>query len=74
MFQEYIEWTDDGKLWQFPIDNEQGIDYTQEKFHQHIFLEKHLQNWCPKVTVFQFHLVKVQSLGTIFLKIWWITQ
>lgn len=24
-FQEMIEWTKEGKLWKFPIDNEQGI-------------------------------------------------
>jgi len=60
--EEYIEWTDDGKLWQFPIDNEQGIDYTQEKFHQHIFLEKHLQNWCPKAGPIR-HFMELVCVG-----------
>lgn len=24
VFQELIEWTNEGKIWRFPIDNEQG--------------------------------------------------
>ena len=34
-------------LWQFPIDNEQGLPET-EPFHAHVFLEHHLESWCPK--------------------------
>ncbi|KAF6029598.1 mRpS31 [Bugula neritina] len=25
-FEEMIQWTEEGKLWKFPIDNEQGMD------------------------------------------------
>lgn len=28
IFQELILWTEQGKLWKFPIDNEQGFYYT----------------------------------------------
>ncbi|NWR73542.1 RT31 protein, partial [Centropus unirufus] len=45
-FEEMIQWTKDGILWEFPIDNEVGMDDGAE-FHEHIFLEKHLENF-PK--------------------------
>ncbi|CAG0922716.1 unnamed protein product [Notodromas monacha] len=47
--EEMIVWTDQGKLWKFPIDNEQG--WEQEKnvsFEEHVFLEEHLEPWCPE--------------------------
>ena len=71
-FEQLIRWTQQGKLWHFPINNEQGwIDlfyifipiYTydlllylnlgleeeaQIGFHEHVFLDHHLQPWCPK--------------------------
>lgn len=41
--------TDQGVLWHFPIDNEQGVDPEDvEPFHHHVFLEPHLDPWCPK--------------------------
>lgn len=43
-----IQWTEQGKLWTFPIDNEQGRD--EEKtvdFSEHVLLEMHLEGWCP---------------------------
>ncbi|KAJ8971509.1 hypothetical protein NQ314_000671 [Rhamnusium bicolor] len=53
-FQEMILWTEQGKLWKFPIDNEQGklnIPYLEEEkkvyFAKHVFLEDHLESWCP---------------------------
>jgi len=45
--EESILWTEQGKLWQFPIDNEQDLDYSFEPFYEHVFLEKHLEPWCP---------------------------
>lgn len=27
-FQQMIQWTEAGKIWKFPIDNEQGFTYT----------------------------------------------
>ncbi|NXU80752.1 RT31 protein, partial [Oreotrochilus melanogaster] len=45
-FEEMIQWTKEGILWEYPIDNEVGLDDNAE-FHEHIFLEKHLENF-PK--------------------------
>ncbi|XP_068786054.1 small ribosomal subunit protein mS31 isoform X3 [Struthio camelus] len=45
-FEEMIQWTKEGILWEFPIDNEAGMDDDAE-FHEHIFLEKHLEDF-PK--------------------------
>ncbi|XP_035193611.1 28S ribosomal protein S31, mitochondrial [Oxyura jamaicensis] len=45
-FEEMIQWTKEGILWEFPIDNEAGMDDDAE-FHEHIFLEKHLKGF-PK--------------------------
>lgn len=47
-FQEMILWTEQGKVWKFPIDNEQGMDEEHNiHFSEHVFLEKHLEPWCP---------------------------
>ncbi|KAM7128504.1 small ribosomal subunit protein mS31 isoform 1-T1 [Ciconia maguari] len=45
-FEEMIQWTKEGILWEFPIDNEAGMEDDAE-FHEHIFLEKHLEDF-PK--------------------------
>ncbi|NXQ59728.1 RT31 protein, partial [Anthoscopus minutus] len=45
-FEEMIQWTKEGILWEFPIDNEVGMEDDAE-FHEHIFLEKHLKGF-PK--------------------------
>jgi len=48
-FQQMIRWTRQGKLWHFPINNEQGLEEeAQVGFHEHVFLEHHLEPWCPK--------------------------
>ncbi|KAM4047406.1 small ribosomal subunit protein mS31 [Anomaloglossus baeobatrachus] len=47
-FEEMIQWTKEGKLWSFPIDNEAGLDEEQKvEFHEHVFLEKYLEDF-PK--------------------------
>jgi len=46
--EEMIVQTKQGKLWQFPIDNEQGLDYSEDPFYNHVFLEHNLEDWCPK--------------------------
>ncbi|XP_012062810.1 PREDICTED: 28S ribosomal protein S31, mitochondrial [Atta cephalotes] len=49
IFQELILWTEQGKLWKFPIDNEQGMEEEHNvHFSEHIFMERHLKGWCPK--------------------------
>ncbi|XP_064908631.1 small ribosomal subunit protein mS31 [Columba livia] len=45
-FEEMIQWTKEGILWEYPIDNEAGMEDDAE-FHEHIFLEKHLEDF-PK--------------------------
>ncbi|CAH2102163.1 unnamed protein product [Euphydryas editha] len=48
-FQKMIQWTEQGKVWKFPIDNEQGIEEEQNvHFSEHIFLDSHLEGWCPR--------------------------
>lgn len=47
-FQKMALWTEQGKLWQFPIDNEQGMyGEAAVSFTEHIFLDQHLAGWCP---------------------------
>ncbi|XP_056417969.1 28S ribosomal protein S31, mitochondrial [Hyla sarda] len=47
-FEEMIQWTKEGKLWTFPVDNEAGLDEEHKvEFHEHIFLEKYLEDF-PK--------------------------
>ncbi|CAD1475046.1 unnamed protein product, partial [Heterotrigona itama] len=46
--QQMIQWTKEGKLWKFPIDNEQGMEKEKNvHFSKHVFLERHLIPWCP---------------------------
>ncbi|KAJ8735815.1 hypothetical protein PYW07_007435 [Mythimna separata] len=48
-FQKMALWTEQGKIWKFPIDNEQGLEEEQNvHFSEHIFLDSHLEGWCPK--------------------------
>ncbi|XP_066157102.1 small ribosomal subunit protein mS31 [Euwallacea fornicatus] len=47
-FQEMILWTEQGKFWQFPINNEFGLEEESKVyFTEHVFLEEHLEPWCP---------------------------
>lgn len=47
-FEELIQLTEEGKLWKFPIDNEQGM-YKEKKvpFEDHVFLDDCLEDF-PK--------------------------
>lgn len=48
-FEKLIIWSEQNKIWNFPIDNEQGFDSEKKVyFADHIFLEQHLEGWCPK--------------------------
>lgn len=48
-FTEMIQWTKQGKLWVFPIDNEVGLEEEKSVgFHEHVFLGHHLDGWCPQ--------------------------
>ncbi|KAM7358139.1 mitochondrial ribosomal protein S31 [Cochliomyia hominivorax] len=47
-FDKLARWTEQGKVWRFPIDNEQDwLDEHDVDFSEHIFLEQHLEGWCP---------------------------
>ncbi|XP_062136149.1 small ribosomal subunit protein mS31 [Drosophila sulfurigaster albostrigata] len=47
-FEQMIQWTTQGKLWRFPINNEQDLqEEANVDFSEHIFLEQHLEGWCP---------------------------
>ncbi|XP_059207084.1 LOW QUALITY PROTEIN: 28S ribosomal protein S31, mitochondrial [Centropristis striata] len=46
--EEMLQWTKDGKMWQYPINNEAGLEEEASvPFHEHIFLEKHLEEGFP---------------------------
>lgn len=63
IFQEMILWTDQGKLWKFPIDNEQGMDEEHNvHFSEHVFLERHLKDWCPKLGPIR-HFMELVCIG-----------
>uniref|UniRef100_A0A8C5EK82 Small ribosomal subunit protein mS31 n=1 Tax=Gouania willdenowi TaxID=441366 RepID=A0A8C5EK82_GOUWI len=47
-FEEMIQWTKEDKLWAYPINNEAGLEEEASvPFHEHIFLEKHLEEGFP---------------------------
>ncbi|XP_034746043.1 28S ribosomal protein S31, mitochondrial [Etheostoma cragini] len=47
--EEMIQWTKEGKMWQYPINNEAGLEEeTSVPFHEHILLAKHLEEGFPR--------------------------
>ncbi|XP_074662081.1 small ribosomal subunit protein mS31-like [Tubulanus polymorphus] len=69
-FEEMIQWTRQGILWKFPIDNDQGRDEEKKcSFKDHIFLEKHLQDF-PKKGPLR-HFMELVCVG--LSKNYWIT-
>jgi len=47
-FEKMALWTQQGKLWKFPIDNEQDIGPEKDvDFTEHVFLDELLEPWCP---------------------------
>ncbi|KAM8742174.1 small ribosomal subunit protein mS31 [Acanthopagrus schlegelii] len=47
--EEMIQWTKEGKMWQYPINNEIGLEEEASvSFHEHIFLEKHIEEGFPQ--------------------------
>lgn len=48
-FQKMILWTDQNKIWTFPINNEQSVEIENDiYFSDHIFIEQYIESWCPK--------------------------
>lgn len=73
-FEKMIQWTDQGKIWQFPIDNEQG--WEQEKtvsFADHVFLETHLEGWCPNSGPIR-HFMELVCVGLSKNHNWTVTE
>ncbi|KAL0125567.1 hypothetical protein PUN28_004586 [Cardiocondyla obscurior] len=63
VFQELILWTEQGKLWKFPIDNEQGMEEEQNvHFSEHVFMERHLKGWCPDLGPIR-HFMELVCVG-----------
>jgi len=60
--EEMILWTEQGKLWHFPVDNEQGLEYSKDPFYNHVFLEHYLEPWCPKGGPIR-HFMELVSIG-----------
>lgn len=47
-FEKMVIWTEEGRVWPFPINNEQNWrEEIDIDFSEHIFLEQHLDSWCP---------------------------
>ncbi|XP_046548050.1 28S ribosomal protein S31, mitochondrial-like [Haliotis rubra] len=54
-FEEMIEWTKEGKLWTFPIDNEAGmLEQQNVSFTEHVFLDQHLEGFPTRGPVRHF--------------------
>lgn len=48
-FEEMIQWTREGRMWRYPIDNEADMDEEASvPFHEHVFLERHLEDGFPQ--------------------------
>lgn len=48
IYEQMVLWTEQGKMWTFPIDNEQGLDKEHNIFFaEHVFLEPLIDEWCP---------------------------
>ncbi|XP_023224765.1 28S ribosomal protein S31, mitochondrial-like [Centruroides sculpturatus] len=63
-FEEMIRWTEEGKLWKFPINNEQGIEEEKKVgFHEHVFLEPLLEGFPKKGPIRHFMELVIVGLS-----------
>ncbi|XP_005102736.2 28S ribosomal protein S31, mitochondrial [Aplysia californica] len=63
-FEEMIEWTREGKMWTFPVDNEADMwEERQYKFHQHVFLDGDLEQFPARGPVRKFMELVVLGLS-----------
>lgn len=54
-FEEAMKLTEEGKLWKYPVDNEQGMEEEQSvAFHEHLFLDHLLEDFPKRVQVLDF--------------------
>ncbi|GBM67693.1 28S ribosomal protein S31, mitochondrial [Araneus ventricosus] len=63
-FEEMIMWTEQGKHWKFPIDNQTELAGEENVgFHEHVFLEQHLHGFPAKGPVRHFMELVVVGLS-----------
>ncbi|CAF3432969.1 unnamed protein product [Rotaria sp. Silwood1] len=63
-FEEMIQWTNDGILWKFPINNEQDIGPEADvPFYEHVLLERHLNDFPNSPLIRQFMELVCVGLG-----------
>jgi len=63
-FEEMAEWTREGKLWKYPIDNEQDLGAEADVgFDEHVFLARHLHGFPSLIPVKHFMELVVTGLS-----------
>lgn len=73
-FEKMIQWTDQGRIWQFPINNEQGWEQEANvSFADHVFLETHLEGWCPTSGPIR-HFMELVCVGLSKNHFWSVTE
>ncbi|RWS21116.1 mitochondrial ribosomal protein S31-like protein [Leptotrombidium deliense] len=54
-FEEMIRWTEQGKLWKYPINNEEGLEEEAKvPFYEHVLLDEHLEGFPEKGPIRDF--------------------
>lgn len=63
-FDEMITWTEQGILWKFPIDCEQGLDKeAQVGFHEHVFLDHLIEDFPARGPIRHFMELIITGLS-----------
>jgi len=63
-FEELIRLTEEGKLWRYPIDNEQGLEAEQQvPFEEHVFLDHHLEDFPKNESIRSFMELVISGLA-----------
>ncbi|XP_014666659.1 PREDICTED: 28S ribosomal protein S31, mitochondrial-like isoform X2 [Priapulus caudatus] len=63
-FVEQIQWTECGKLWPFPIDNQIGLEEEENVgFHEHVFLDHLLADFPKRGPVRHFMELVINGLS-----------
>lgn len=44
-----LRWSEEGRLWSFPVDNEEGLEEEKDlPFYKHVFLDELIEDGFPK--------------------------
>lgn len=63
-FDEMIQLTEQGKLWRYPIDNEQGLEEEKQvPFEDHVFLDHLLEGFPDNENIRSFMKTVMSGLG-----------